>query len=252
MAKKDSGGVDRRAFLAGIGAAGAATAAVAAAAKPAPAEAQPATLPPVSQSHATAIAALEEAPPAAGASVDAWHVAAPPGSDYMVDVLIALGYKYVAAIPGTTFRGLQESVVNHAIGKMEWITCVHEEISGAIAHGYYKAAGKPMAFMVHNTVGLQHATMAIFNAWADRVPTLCMLGNYADGTLRAPMSARVVSVRVRDGERCGAGDVVVVLEAMKMEHSLRLGVAATIANVRVREGGQVGAGEILLTYDAAG
>ena len=74
----------------------------------------------------------------------------------------------------------------------------------------------------------------------------------ADGTLRAPMSARVVSVRVRDGERCGAGDVVVVLEAMKMEHSLRLGVAATIANVRVREGGQVGAGEILLTYDAAG
>lgn len=185
MAKKNSGGVDRRAFLAGIGAAGAATAA-AAAATPTPVEAAPpTTLPPVSQSHATAIAALEEAPPSAGASVDAWHVAAPPGSDYMVDVLIALGYKYVAAIPGTTFRGLQESVINHAIGKMEWITCVHEEISGAIAHGYYKAAGKPMAFMVHNTVGLQHATMAIFNAWADRVPTLCMLGNYADGTLRA-------------------------------------------------------------------
>jgi acetolactate synthase I/II/III large subunit len=183
MAKKDSGGVDRRAFLAGIGAAGAATAA--AAATPTPAEAQPTTLPPVSQSHASAIAALEEAQPSTGgATADAYHVNG-AGSDYMVDVLIALGYKYVAAMPGTTFRGLQESVVNYAIGKMEWITCVHEEISGAMAHGYAKAAGKPMAFMVHNTVGLQHATMAIYNAWADRVPALCMLGNYADGALRA-------------------------------------------------------------------
>ena len=183
MAKKDSRGVDRRAFLAGIGAAGAATAA-AAAATPTPVEAQPATLPPVSQSHATAIAAMEEAPPAAGnATVDAWHVAS-PGSDYMVDVMLGLGYKYVAAMPGTTFRGLQESVINYAIGKMEWLSCVHEEISGSMAHGYAKASGKPMAIMVHNTVGLQHATMAIYNAWADRVPMLVMLGNYADGALR--------------------------------------------------------------------
>ena len=102
----------------------------------------------------------------------------------MVDVMMALGYKYVAAMPGTTFRGLQESVVNYAIGKMEWISCVHEEISGSLAHGYAKASGKPMAIMVHNTVGLQHATMAIYNAFADRVPMLVMLGNYADGALR--------------------------------------------------------------------
>lgn len=181
MAKKLSGGVDRRAFLAGIGAAGAATAA-AAAATPAPAEATivPTALPPVSQSHATAIAAMEEAPPA---TVDSYHIAA-AGSDYMVDVMIALGYTMVAATPGTTFRGLQESVVNHAIGKIEWISTAHEEISGSLAHGYAKASGKPMAIMVHNTVGLQHATMAIYNAWADRVPMLVMLGNYADGALR--------------------------------------------------------------------
>ncbi|HEY5341114.1 MAG TPA: thiamine pyrophosphate-dependent enzyme [Candidatus Aquilonibacter sp.] len=183
MAHKDSGGVDRRAFLAGIGAAGAATAAAAAAA-PTPVEAQSTTLPAVSQSHATAVAAVEEAPPSAGgAAVDSQHIAN-AGSDYMVDVLLDLGYKYVAATPGTTFRGLQESVINHAIGKMEWISTAHEEISGSLAHGYSKVAGKPMAIMVHNTVGLQHATMAIYNAWADRAPMLVMLGNYADGALR--------------------------------------------------------------------
>ena len=117
------------------------------------------------------------------ATVDRYHIAA-AGSDYMVDVMMALGYTYVAATPGTTFRGLQESVINHAIGKIEWISTAHEEISGSLAHGYAKASGKPMAIMVHNTVGLQHATMAIYNAWADRVPMLVMLGNYADGALR--------------------------------------------------------------------
>ena len=61
---------------------------------------------------------------------------------------------------------------------------MHEEISGAMAHGYYKSTGKPMALMVHNTVGLQHATMSIYNAWADRCPMLVFTGNYADATLR--------------------------------------------------------------------
>jgi acetolactate synthase-1/2/3 large subunit len=182
MAKNDSTGVDRRAFLAGIGAAGAATAAAAAAA-PAAAEARPTTLPPVTAAHATQVAALEDATPGSYTAVDAYHVDN-PGSDYMVDVMLGLGYKYVAAMPGTTFRGLQESVLNYAGDKMEWISCVHEEISGSLAHGYAKASGKPMAIMVHNTVGLQHATMAIYNAFADRVPMLVMLGNYADGALR--------------------------------------------------------------------
>ena len=39
-----------------------------------------------------------------------------------------------------------------------------------MAHGYAKAAGKPMMVMVHGTVGLLHSSMAVFQAWADRVP----------------------------------------------------------------------------------
>ena len=200
MGRKESGGVGRGAFLAGIGAAGAAG--VAAAGAPAPAEAQPTALPPASPAGARQIAAAEEAPPNF-ISTDGYHVSN-PGSDYMVQVLRDLNYDYVAAIPGTTFRGLQESVINYAgNSKPEWITCVHEEISGAMAHGYAKVAGKPMAIMVHNTVGLQHATMAIYNAWADRVPMLVMLGNYADGALRTG-AARLGSLDDRqrgDGAR---------------------------------------------------
>jgi hypothetical protein len=94
------------------------------------------------------------------------------GSDFMVDVMRNLGIDYVAAIPGNTFKGLHESIINYGMTTppaLEHISCMHEEISVAIAHGYAKIAGKPMACMMHSTVGLQHGSMAIYNAWADRV-----------------------------------------------------------------------------------
>ena len=53
-----------------------------------------------------------------------------------------------------------------------------------MAHGYFKIEGKPMLVMAHGTVGLQHASMAIYNAYADRVPVYIMLGNIQDGTWR--------------------------------------------------------------------
>ncbi len=54
-----------------------------------------------------------------------------------------------------------------------------------MCHGYAKIAGKPMACMVHSAVGLQHASMALYNAWADRVPVICITGHQADQTKRA-------------------------------------------------------------------
>src|SRR5262249_58852319 len=68
----------------------------------------------------------------------------------------------------------------------EFLTCTHEESSVAMAHGYYKIAGKPIGVLCHSTVGLQHATMAIYNAWCDRVPVIVMLGNGADAAKRRP------------------------------------------------------------------
>src|SRR6266702_1168399 len=56
----------------------------------------------------------------------------------------------------------------------QMLLCLHEEIAVAIAHGYAKVTGKAMAAAVHSNVGLFHATMAIFNAWCDRMPVIIL------------------------------------------------------------------------------
>src|SRR5437660_1823239 len=110
-----------------------------------------------------------------------------PGSYFMVDVIKATGIEYIASNPGSSFRSLQESIVNYGGNKKpEFLTCMHEESSVAMAHGYAKAAGKPMGIMAHGTVGLQHATMAVYNAWCDRVPIMMFAGNILDADKRRP------------------------------------------------------------------
>src|ERR1700688_1368210 len=107
------------------------------------------------------------------------------GSDFMVDVIKSLGIEYVCSNPGSSFRGLHESVINYGGNKNpEFITCCHEESSAAMAHGYAKIEGKPLAILAHGTVGLQHASMAIYNAWCDRVPIYIIVGNILDATKR--------------------------------------------------------------------
>lgn len=54
------------------------------------------------------------------------------------------------------------------------LTTLHEEHAISIAHGYAKISRTPMAAAVHANVGLMHATMAIYNAWCDRVPMLIL------------------------------------------------------------------------------
>jgi acetolactate synthase I/II/III large subunit len=125
-----------------------------------------------------ALTAAETSPPPPRADV---YTTDRPGSDFMADVLKSLGFEYVAANPGSSFRGLHESLINYGGNKEpELLTCCHEESSVAMAHGYAKIEGKPMLVMAHGTVGLQHASMAIYNAYADRVPVYIVLGNIAD------------------------------------------------------------------------
>jgi acetolactate synthase I/II/III large subunit len=103
-----------------------------------------------------------------------------PGSDFMVDVLKTLDFDYLALNPGSAFRGLHESLLNHSDNTgPEIITCVHEEHAAAIAHGYAKVAKKPMAIACHGTVGIQHAAMAVYNAYADRVPMLILAADHS-------------------------------------------------------------------------
>jgi acetolactate synthase I/II/III large subunit len=108
-----------------------------------------------------------------------------PGSDVMVDVLKLLDVDYVTTNAGSSFRGLHESILSYGGNrKPELITCTHEEISVAMAHGYAKVAGKPIVAAAHGTVGIQHAAMAVYNAWCDRVPLILVAGNYVDGDER--------------------------------------------------------------------
>jgi len=105
----------------------------------------------------------------------------------MVDVLKSIGLDYICANPGSSFRGIHESVINYGGNQRpELITCCHEESSVAMGHGYAKVEGTPLGVFAHGTVGLQHAAMAIYNAWCDRVPVYVMLGNQLDATMRRP------------------------------------------------------------------
>jgi acetolactate synthase-1/2/3 large subunit len=107
------------------------------------------------------------------------------GSDVIVDLMKAFDIEYAAFNPGATFRGIHDSIVNYGGNyKPEVIFCNHEEISVALAHGYAKAKGKPMIAIVHNMVGLQHASMAIFNAYIDRVPIIVLGGTGPMNTKR--------------------------------------------------------------------
>ena len=197
--------VSRRKFLAGVTVAGAATAVtppVASAAtqatspSAAPAPRVPSALPP--SMH---VAAAETQTPKELAQS---RIGGVPGSDFMMDVIKTLDIKYCPSNCASSFRAIHESMINYGSNKMpEYLTCTHEESAVGMAHGYFKIAGKPLMTLCHGTVGLQHATMAIYNAWCDRVPVIIVGGNDLDAAHRPPgvptfHSAQDINAIVRD------------------------------------------------------
>lgn len=97
------------------------------------------------------------------------------GSDVVVEFLRAAGIDHVVLNPGATFRALHDSLATAEAPEL--VVALHEEVAVALAHGYAKSAGRPMAVFVHDQVGLQHATMALFNAYVDAVPMLVIGGS---------------------------------------------------------------------------
>ena len=195
--------LDRRDFFKGaaLGAAGLVvtteSSAEAVARPAAPPVAPPITLP--TDAHAQDLAYAQAQ---SGAAAPARDVAAQgrPASDFMVDVLKKIGFEYAAINPGSTFQGLHESLINYGKNTApEILTCLHEEAAVAMAHGYAKAAGKPMLVAVHGTVGLLHSSMALFQAWADRVPVVVIVGHHRNpsGVINRPHSAQDMGLLVR-------------------------------------------------------
>lgn len=197
MAKSVKSGLGRRGFLkgaatgvAGVAAAGVVAPQIASAQAPEPARG--------GAPNAAAKAAETAVPAAEVLTIEK------SGSDYMVDVIKSLGIEYICSNPGSSFRGLHESIINYGGNKMpEFITCCHEEASVAMAHGFAKADGKPIAALLHAQVGLQHGSMAIYNAYADRVPVVLIAGNTLDTVGRRPgvewlHTAQDLATMVRD------------------------------------------------------
>jgi acetolactate synthase I/II/III large subunit len=98
------------------------------------------------------------------------------GSDLIVELLRNLSIPYIALNPGSSYRGIHDSLVNFPGNGPEMIMCQHEEIAVGVAHGYARMTGRPLVAAVHDVVGLQHASMAIFNAWCDRIPLMVIGG----------------------------------------------------------------------------
>ena len=71
-----------------------------------------------------------------------------------------------------------------------------------------------------------------------------------DGKVRATMNGRVVAVLVKPGDKVAAGQPVMTLEAMKMEHVHTAGVAGTVSSIDVAEGEQVTTGKIVVEIEA--
>ena len=193
MAKSKKSSVDRRGFLKGAAAGAAALVATPELAESQQAEAQNGQQ--VAQSRGANGSAAEPTQVAlaretGGRPGQSARVIEHPGSDYMVDVLKTLDIEYLAANPGSTYESLHESLINYGDNKMpEFLTCCHEESAVAMAHGYAKIEGKPMMALIHGDIGLQHASMAIYNAYVDRVPIYMVVGNHSDGARRAPRRA---------------------------------------------------------------
>jgi hypothetical protein len=166
-------------------------------AESAPAPVRPGVILP-SESQATLELGTAEAQGPAGQTAQS---ASQPASDFMVDVLKKLDLEYAAINPGSTFAGLHESLINYGQNTMpQLLTCLHEESAMAMAHGYAKVAGKPMAVVLHGTVGLLHSSMALFQAWADRVPVFVIVGHHRNpvGIVNRPHSAQDMGSLVRD------------------------------------------------------
>ena len=171
------GSVNRRGFLKGA-AAGAATLVAAPAVE---SQTRQATRPAAVVPNSAQLAADTGAP----ARVEVERLVEHPGSDFMMDVIKSLNFEYITTNPGSSFQGLHESIINYGGNtKPELLTCCHEESAVAMAHGYAKIEGKPIMALLHGTVGTQHGAMAIYNAYADRVPIFLVIGNHMDAAVR--------------------------------------------------------------------
>ncbi len=138
-------------------------------------------------------------------------------------------------------RGLYAAASAQAAGYGEW--------SGWSNMGRARLPAAPYAL---DGATLHFAAGGHAYSWRDSTmdPPERAAAGFADGRLAAPMNGRVVAVHAKAGERIEAGGALVVLEAMKMEHTLAAPAAVRVTAVHVAKGAQVAPGKLLMEYES--
>jgi len=178
----ESGGISRRGFIGASVAGGASTVLPAVAfgtSNPRSDNRRPGSTPPSAEKMEREVGS--SIPPAAV------HTVRRAASDLMVQVLRDLEIEYVALNPGSSFEGLQESLINYGDRPNhmpEVISAMHEGAAVDMAHGYGRSEGKPMCALLQGTVGLQNASMAIYQAYHGHTPMIILAGNDENNFLK--------------------------------------------------------------------
>jgi glutaconyl-CoA/methylmalonyl-CoA decarboxylase subunit gamma len=108
-----------------------------------------------------------------------------------------------------------------------------------IAYSGGPRAGAPAAARASRPAALTH------HAPAPRKPAAG-----APGTLAAPIPGIILQILVQPGDAVKAGQVVAVMEAMKMENNLAAEVSGTVREVQVQKGSEVSTGDVIMIIDA--
>ncbi len=124
----------------------------------------------------------------------------------------------------------------------------------SVGKGHYKVTlgGKSYDFTIRNGLvmeGPRQLDLEVRRARPELERSKAS-GRKADGKVKPPMPGKVVEVKVKEGQTVAAGDVLLVLEAMKMQNDLKAPMAGTIKRVHVSDGANVEAATVLLEIEA--
>jgi len=114
------------------------------------------------------------------------------------------------------------------------------EVDGLRQRHAYRIAGDELWLFTHpGNLRLEDRTHALISSQS----------SVSSGTLKAPMDGAIVDVLVSEGSPVSKGQLLVVLEAMKMEHPLKAGIDGVLKRVQVKVGDQVKNRQVLLQVE---
>jgi geranyl-CoA carboxylase alpha subunit len=151
-----------------------------------------------------------------------------------VDIVRERDGGYIAVVDGSEYRFEIDEISRDT---------VRFRSNGLMASARFLRDGDHL-YILHRgvTIAVRDLTLA---------PPASAAASGGDGKVRAAMNGRVVALLVKPGEKVAAGQPVMTLEAMKMEHVHTAGVAGTVSAINVTEGEQVTTGKIVVEIAAA-